>query len=415
MHQEQRNIGLDVVRAAAIGLVLFAHWSEAIARWYGLHWRSTAAVIAGFWGVELFFALSGFLIGRLLLELVERDPSRRGWWRFMVRRWMRTLPLYFACLVGLAILWPPETRPFSHLLQYGFFTQNLLGPMPSDYWFVSSWSLSIEEWFYLLFSALLVGGYALAGRKKWWPGACIALFIIIPIFLRWQLVGPPQSGGQIHDVVPLRLDAIAYGAAIGAVFRGRNTATAISALLAATGLIMLVEQWFQPLSLAWMPYRAFQVLFFTVPALAFALCLPAASRIRRLPKPVAWTVRQVSVQSYALYLTHFALLSSVSAAQNRFALNGSTCVSLSVVLIFGVSYALHHWLEAPIMNLRPKQYPAVGEPQTAGLAPGETAVAQTGFLERVRARLSGRAQSLALARPASAPDTMGAATGTPSN
>jgi peptidoglycan/LPS O-acetylase OafA/YrhL len=61
-------------------------------------WLVLATERSGFLGVELFFALSGFLVGSLLLELIERDASLLSWWRFMVRRWLRTVPLYFFCV-----------------------------------------------------------------------------------------------------------------------------------------------------------------------------------------------------------------------------------------------------------------------------------------------------------------------------
>ena len=77
-YQGGRNLGLDLVRSLAIVLVLLTHWGGAIAWSLGWTWP-TSLIVAGFFGVELFFALSGFLIGQLLLELVERDPGLGGW------------------------------------------------------------------------------------------------------------------------------------------------------------------------------------------------------------------------------------------------------------------------------------------------------------------------------------------------
>jgi peptidoglycan/LPS O-acetylase OafA/YrhL len=216
--KDARNVGLDCARATAIGLVLLCHWGEAASHWFGFYWPPIVGAMSGFLGVELFFALSGFLVGSLLLELIERDPSLLSWWRFMVRRWLRTLPLYFFCVGALALLWPPRGDRDTHLLSYATFTQNLLWPMPQDNWFNVSWSLSIEEWFYILFSALLVGVVALTGRRRGCAWGVIALFVAAPTLLRWQTIAAAgQNAAHLREIVALRLDAITYGVVVAAV------------------------------------------------------------------------------------------------------------------------------------------------------------------------------------------------------
>jgi peptidoglycan/LPS O-acetylase OafA/YrhL len=71
--------------------------------------------------------------------------------------------------------------------------------------------------------------------------------------------------------------------------------------------------------------------------------------IRQLPNALEFIVRQLSALSYPLYLVHFALLEAIEAGQVRFGVSGAGCAAISVGLIFGVSYALHRWVEAPIM------------------------------------------------------------------
>jgi peptidoglycan/LPS O-acetylase OafA/YrhL len=352
----KRNVGLDCARAAAIGLVLLCHWGEAASRWFGFYWPPIVGVMSGFLGVELFFALSGFLVGSLLLELIERDPSLLSWWRFMVRRWLRTLPLYFFCVGTLALLWPPNGNRNTYLLSYSTFTQNLLWPMPQDNWFNVSWSLSIEEWFYLLFSALLVGGVALTGRRACAWGV-IALFIAAPTLLRWQMIASAgQNPSHIREIVALRLDAITYGVVVAKFWHDRNPIVARPGWLAVVGIALLVEQWFQPIRLGRVPPTLFLILFFSASPIAFSLCLPAAMGIRRIPNGLEFVVRRLSALSYPLYLVHFTLLEAIEAGQVRFGVSGAGCAAISVGLIFGVSYALHRWVEAPIMARRPRQF-----------------------------------------------------------
>ena len=84
-----RIIGLDLVRAAAIAMVLLAHMSELT----GARWPATWVFrVGGLIGVETFFALSGFLVGGILYRsLVGGTFSLPRFWR---RRWLRTIPAY---------------------------------------------------------------------------------------------------------------------------------------------------------------------------------------------------------------------------------------------------------------------------------------------------------------------------------
>ena len=88
-----RMFGLDVCRTIAILPVVFGHmlghsYPNAFVRLIGSF---------GGYGVDLFFCLSGFLIGRILLLSAKtwRDSQQNGVASFLYRRWMRTLPVYF--------------------------------------------------------------------------------------------------------------------------------------------------------------------------------------------------------------------------------------------------------------------------------------------------------------------------------
>ena len=101
-----RNLGLDILRSVAIGLVLMAHSLTFFFRWTRLDLDASYYVL-GFLGVELFFVLSGFLIGRILIEDVLPERSWRSLGRFYIRRWLRTLPPYYLVLFLLPVDRPP--------------------------------------------------------------------------------------------------------------------------------------------------------------------------------------------------------------------------------------------------------------------------------------------------------------------
>src|SRR4051812_45813147 len=133
---EGRNFGLDVVRCLAITCVLTAH--SGVYTFFGLN--------LGFVGVEIFFVLSGFLIGQILVRDFAAPADSRIIFKFYLHRWLRTLPLYLLVLIVKDLCEDGGTH-----LRFYFFSQR-----NSDLtFFPVSWSLQIEEWFYLLLPLFL--------------------------------------------------------------------------------------------------------------------------------------------------------------------------------------------------------------------------------------------------------------------
>jgi len=115
----QRKIGLDYLRAAAILCVLIAHTA-----------KETLLGSLGFIGVEIFFVLSGYLIGGILLSSYARHGEAPSWpmlREFWVRRWLRTVPNYFLFLPAFMIADYYGLR--RGLALYATFTQNLAWPI----------------------------------------------------------------------------------------------------------------------------------------------------------------------------------------------------------------------------------------------------------------------------------------------
>jgi peptidoglycan/LPS O-acetylase OafA/YrhL len=155
----ERNAWLDTLRAIAILAVIACHISSSFRElnatqdhhWLAIHhWLGIAGL--GGHGVDLFFVLSGWLLGCLLLSEKTRT-NQIDVKRFWMRRWLRTLPAYYMVLLltlGQRILqgrWQFDDG------YYFLFLQNYaLDPLP---FFGVSWSLCVEEQFYLLIAPLL--------------------------------------------------------------------------------------------------------------------------------------------------------------------------------------------------------------------------------------------------------------------
>jgi peptidoglycan/LPS O-acetylase OafA/YrhL len=159
---------LDGIRGIAIGMVLLHHY------FYGAIQARPAtalsyALLSGrlTWsGVDLFFVLSGFLIGGILLDARESTNYFRV---FYTRRFFRIVPIYFLCLVGAAslayvirsvhadgMMWMLK----DHLpwIPYPFFLQNFWMATRTTFGMVGlgvTWSLAVEEQFYLTLPLLV--------------------------------------------------------------------------------------------------------------------------------------------------------------------------------------------------------------------------------------------------------------------
>jgi peptidoglycan/LPS O-acetylase OafA/YrhL len=168
-------------------------------------------------GVDLFFVLSGFLIGTILIR--TSYASEIPWWRrlldFWQRRWLRTLPnYYFFLLINVVMVHFGWSMGLLNIntLAYFVFLQNLI--IPLDLFFWESWSLAVEEWFYLLFPLLLV---LLAWRRapKWGSLLATLVMILVPIVLRTRAVAavdtPFMLDLLVRKIVVMRFDTIGYG------------------------------------------------------------------------------------------------------------------------------------------------------------------------------------------------------------
>ena len=103
---QNRVIGLDVFRSLAILSVLACHYLAVVT--VSTPFRDALTADLGTYGVELFFVLSGFLIGGILIrELEHGGPGLATVRRFWIRRWYRTLPNYFFYLLLMFIVLRP--------------------------------------------------------------------------------------------------------------------------------------------------------------------------------------------------------------------------------------------------------------------------------------------------------------------
>jgi peptidoglycan/LPS O-acetylase OafA/YrhL len=188
----------------------------------------------GWIGVQLFFALSGFLITGGLLD---SRGSAHYFRNFYAKRALRILPLYYTVLLVLLVLVPlvaSPPPPFSsdHQAPLWLFTANWTQTLP--YGFAHFWSLAIEEQFYLIWPLVVFG---LAPRRL--LPACLAI-AAGALLLRAALLAWGVSTWTLYINTACRMDALTLGAAGACLLRIPNWREALHARPTLVGVAALV-------------------------------------------------------------------------------------------------------------------------------------------------------------------------------
>jgi len=346
-----RVLGLDVLRALAILLVIAAHYANNMSFWYGLR-PPQGVFFCGDLGVDLFFALSGFLIGRILIDITACAPTWRNLKIFLVRRWMRTFPVYFAWLLVLAVFFPPSAHLGRYLARFATFTQNFVQPMPTDYWYGVTWSLTIEEWFYLLFGTAAIAS-AMLIRRSWSIWLPIGILLVIPPLLRLLV---PLSWFFSNDharLVPFLLNEIAPGVVIAWLYKRGHGVFRRPRLAFLAGVFFILAAWTMMLPI---PFWIIVLFRNDIAILGCALCIPAALCIGTAPGWLDFAARYISRLSYPIYLVHETVM--IQCAQRLlFArlISAELAIVISVVGMIGVAELMSRCIEKPIMRRRPRQ------------------------------------------------------------
>ena len=168
----------------------------------------------GFLGVELFFVLSGFLIGNILLKIVSSEKLASGWFvRFWLRRWLRTFPNYLLFLM-INIFIINSVRPAAQpdFIRYITFTQNFLSPQSN--FFGEAWSLSVEEIFYFITPLIItILSFFICSKEKLIITALAIIFSLSLLLRVYYSAYLSFSFDEIRAVALLRLDSIMFGVA----------------------------------------------------------------------------------------------------------------------------------------------------------------------------------------------------------
>ena len=369
--ERTRLVGLDTLRAFAIALVLMTHYSGFVNQ------APAFGVLGsvGWAGVDLFFVLSGYLIGNQLLAPAARGESL-ALRTFFARRLLRTLPNYYVILAVYLLLpdSPIAGKSMAPVWRFLTFTQNF--GLNYGETFTHSWSLCIEEQFYLVLplAVLALVGRGRSPRLLW--GALLAA-----IAAGMSARGAAFMDGKDVFAAPVyyssfcRFDELLPGVAIAMLKNFHPCAFArllrYGNTLLAAGLSAAAAVLYGVMNEAPTAFLA-STFGFSLVAASFALLTCAAlspsSLLNRLRIPGA---SSLALWSYAVYLVHKPVFMALRPELQRQGIDRGAPMTIVMVMAAGIlgGWLLYRMVETPFMQLRDRLYPTGGAKDGGALAP----------------------------------------------
>lgn len=325
-----------------------------------------------FFGMDLFFLLSGFLIGSILLRSLQKSGTQ-DLRRFYLRRVLRTFPSYYVVLTILALALPLTATQRAHLpYEYTYLT-NFVSLHRPDIIMFWGWSLSLEEQFYLTVPILFFVLHRLRSERARFGllGALFfaALVVRLVIFFRYRPWNDFILYGALYFRTYTRFDTLIagillafihqrHGEAVGR-FLSRPLHRALLAIPALTCLWLLLN----PAMFGEEHVQLVHVFAWgTVTSLMYLLALPLLLHgdgflHRALSAPF---FRQAATLGYGVYLVHIPIIDHVILPAAKY-LHGKrvslllvwpASLAATMLISFVIGYVMHVLIEKPALRLR---------------------------------------------------------------
>jgi len=362
-HASNQHIAsLDGFRGLAVLMVVFFHCLVVSTGGRGIAIELIGNLSRSGWlGVEMFFALSGFLITGILLKTVERPQYFRN---FYIRRTLRIFPLYYAVIsicFGLAFLWHLAGREYAP--QYLLYVQNFLpesaAHLGSHFRLIHFWSLAVEEQFYLFWPLVV---WFTRKRPHIFMAICIAIVLQGP-FVRGIAISQGIPYPRLYFWTPFRLDSLVWGAlaavSLKLLSEKHLNVFRIGTLYLGAVLLLLIFVDVKGI-LGWLNPVALIVGNWSMAMLSCGILLTLVTRHSLFSKFFAFSpLRWFGKYSYGVYVYHY-LFPDLNSYIRKFVLVHTGSVPLSAMafiasfFIIGSTFALisYHGFEKHFLRLK---------------------------------------------------------------
>jgi peptidoglycan/LPS O-acetylase OafA/YrhL len=347
------------MRATAILLVLGAHAFHIIAPLV----PKSISFISLPDGVDVFFVLSGFLLGGIWIDMLERNES--GLLKtFFWKRWLRTLPPYFIVITLLFLVRLYFSGgTFTFPWRYFLFAQNMYEPEWDPYYFYpEAWSLSVEEWFYVLMPLSTLFFLRFIRNAKQSVLIFSMVMLVVPFLLRilFYIQHPIESlddwNRYLRHITVYRLDMIGFGVFAAWVKYYSNTHWEMLRGYKMLGITLLVGTTIVYHFYAF-GFVFLSLFYFSCIGLALLLLLPTIETFTCTSPRIIKAVNTLSLISYAVYLLNRSIILHPLVLPFKPIFASSILLSLSVyigyvLLVLLMAYGFYRFVESPILKFR---------------------------------------------------------------
>jgi len=364
VQKRMRLAQLDVLRAIAVCMVLASHVHpvqpdadlDVVTARLSQFFRSYGGL-----GVDLFFVLSGFLVsGILFREFSERGSMNLG--RFLVRRGLKIYPAFYVFLIITVLLRLERGSTFtpSEVICEAAFVQNY-GPSVWSH----TWSLAVEEHFYLLLAGLFLLLACGASREPFrhLPRVFLAVALVVLVCRAFTWLTQPFAFKTHRCPTHLQIDALLFGVLLSYYFNLKRDVLSVflkwKATMAVLSLALIVAAFAVPSEFA--SYVFGHVLVYVgfggIVLVAVNTPFPDAGLTGRVVALAAL----VGAHSYSIYLWHTAVFVFGGILANKIFPEppGYHVASLSYMagsVLFGIAMA--KCVEFPVLRLRDRLFPS---------------------------------------------------------